>query len=205
MEVLKFNEKELTAEEKEAAVKEIKKVCVKCTSCNLSKDRTNVVFSDGKASAPIMLIGEAPGAEEDASGTPFVGRAGRLLNELLAECGLSRQEDMYICNTVKCRPPGNRVPTDEEKKTCEPFLNAQINIVRPKVIILCGATAAKSFLGDNLKISQIRGKWFTILNGIKTTVIFHPSYLLRNHSLEKNSPRWLTKQDLLAIKEAISK
>lgn len=204
MEFLKFNEKELNPEIKEIAIKEVKKVCFQCKSCNLSKGRTNVVFSDRQAKAKIMLIGEAPGAEEDASGIPFVGRAGRLLNELLEECGISRKDDMYICNTVKCRPPENRVPTDEEKQTCAQYLNAQINIVRPKVIILCGATAAKSFIDDDFKISQMRGKWFTILGGIKTTVIFHPSYLLRNHSLEKNSPRWLTKQDLLAIKEAIS-
>lgn len=205
MEVIKFNEKELLQEEKEAAIEKIKKACLKCTKCNLSKGRTNVVFSDGKTNAPIMLIGEAPGAEEDASGIPFVGRAGKLLNTLLEDCGISRKDEMYICNTVKCRPPENRVPTDVEKKTCWPYLETQINIIRPKVIILCGATAAKSFLGKDLKISQIRGKWFDIIDGIKTTVIFHPSYLLRNHSLEKNSPRWLTKQDLSAVKDIISK
>ena len=203
MNYLKYNEKELTPEIKEASINEVKKVCIQCTSCALSKTRTTVVFCDGMANAPIMLIGEAPGAEEDASGLPFVGRAGRLLNELLEECGISRKNDMYICNTVKCRPPENRVPSDEEKQTCEQYLNAQINIVRPKVIILCGATAAKSFIKEDFKISQLRGKWFEILDGIKTVVIFHPSYLLRNHSLEKNSPRWLTKQDLIAIKNQV--
>lgn len=202
MQYLKFNEEAMTGDMKEASVKEIKKVCLQCKDCGLYKTRTNVVFSDGMASAPIMLIGEAPGAEEDASGIPFVGKAGRLLNELLEESGISRKENMYICNTLKCRPPENRVPTDEEKELCEQYLNAQINIVRPKVIVLCGSTAAKSFIKDDIRISQIRGKWFNILDNIKTTVIFHPSYLLRNHSLEENSPRSLTKKDLLAIKKA---
>ncbi len=204
MQYLNFDEKELTPKIKEKAIFEVKKVCEQCFNCELSKTRTNVVFSDGKADAPIMFIGEAPGAEEDASGTPFVGRAGRLLNDILDECGISRTNDLYICNTVKCRPPENRVPTEEEKKICEQYLAAQINIVRPKVIILCGATAAKSFLGDKLKISQIRGQWFKIMNEIDATVIFHPSYLLRNHSMEKDSPRWLTKKDLLAVKEAVN-
>lgn len=204
MQYLNFNEKELTPEIKEKSIQEVKKVCEQCTMCNLSETRTTVVFSDGKAQSPIMLIGEAPGAEEDASGLPFVGRAGRLLNDILKECGISRKEDVYICNTVKCRPPENRLPTNEEKQMCSHYLMAQINIVRPKVIILCGATAAKSFLGDKLKISEIRGQWFKVLNNINSMVIFHPSYLLRNHSLEENSPRWLTKQDLLTIKDAIT-
>ena len=205
MKYLNFNENQLDKDLKEKTIKEVRNVCEQCLSCELGKTRTNIVFSDGKASAPIMLIGEAPGAEEDASGIPFVGRAGRLLNELLKQCGISREEDVYVCNTVKCRPPENRVPTNEEKQTCEQYLMAQINIVRPKVIILCGATSAKSFLGDNLKISQIRGKWYKLFDKIDTMVIFHPSYLLRNHSIEENSPRWLTKNDLLAIKEVISK
>ena len=203
MEYLNFNEKELTTEIKEKSLLEVKKVCDQCFNCDLSKTRNNIVFSDGKASARIMLIGEAPGADEDASGTPFVGRAGRLLNDLLKECEISRENDLYICNTIKCRPPENRLPTNEEKQICEQYLSAQINIVRPKVVILCGATSAKSFLGDKNKISQIRGQWFKILENIDATVIFHPSYLLRNHSIEKNSPRWLTKQDLLAVKDAI--
>lgn len=205
MNYLNFNDKELDDNLKEKAIKEVKQVCEKCTSCELSKKRTNVVFSDGKSNAPIMLIGEAPGADEDATGTPFVGRAGKLLSQLIEETGLSRENDFYICNTVKCRPPENRVPTDEEKNICEQFLNAQINIVRPKLIVLCGATSAKSFLGEDIKITQIRGKWFKVLGKIDATVIFHPSYLLRNHSEEENSPRWLTKQDLKTIKEFVFK
>lgn len=191
-------------DKKEESIQKIKKACEQCTLCDLSKTRTHVVFSDGKTSAPIMLIGEAPGAEEDASGVPFVGRAGKLLNSILDECEISRKEQLYICNTIKCRPPENRLPTNEEKQLCSQYLMSQINIIKPKVIILCGATAAKSFLGNKIKISQIRGKWYKILNDINAMVIFHPSYLLRNHSQEENSPRWLTKQDLFTIKESIS-
>lgn len=205
MRLLKFNETELTPDIKESSINEVKNVCLQCVSCDLSKTRNHVVFSDGKSYAPIMLIGEAPGADEDASGIPFVGRAGRLLNDLLKETGINRENDLYICNTVKCRPPENRVPTDEEKQICSHYLMAQINIVRPKIIVLCGATAAKSFLGKDLKISEIRGQWFKVLNEIPATVIFHPSYLLRNHSLDEGSPRCVTKQDLVKIKEYISK
>ena len=205
MNYLKFNEAELDDELKEKSVNEVKRVCLGCKSCDLSLKRTNVVFSDGKASAPIMLIGEAPGADEDASGVPFVGKAGKLLTSLISDVGLSRENDFYICNTVKCRPPENRVPTDEEKNICERFLGAQINIVRPKVIVLCGSTSAKSFLGNDIKITQIRGKWFKLFNTLDAIVIFHPSYLLRNRSEEENSPIWLTKQDLIAVKNFIQK
>lgn len=203
MNCLNFNEKELDNDLKEKAIKEVRQVCLGCKSCELSKGRTNVVFSDGKAYAPIMLIGEAPGADEDATGIPFVGKAGKLLSALINEVGLSREEDFYICNTVKCRPPENRVPSDEEKKICEQFLSAQINIVRPKVIVLCGSTSAKSFLGNDIKITQIRGKWFKILGNYDAIVIFHPSYLLRNRSEAENSPIWQTKQDLIAVKNFI--
>lgn len=205
MNYLNFNEDELTPELRELSLLEVRNVCLGCYNCDLAKTRTNVVFSDGNASAPVMLIGEAPGADEDASGVPFVGRAGKLLNQLMEECGINRDTDLYVCNTVKCRPPENREPKQEEKMACKKYLEAQINIVRPKLIVLCGATAAKNFLGDDIKISQIRGNKYMILNQIPATAIFHPSYLLRNHSEEVNSPRWLTKKDLRAIKAYIDK
>ncbi len=189
---------------KEEELNKLKKECVNCKKCTLSEKRNNIVFSDGNENAKILLIGEAPGAEEDLSGIPFVGRAGKLLTKLIEECGFSRKNDFYICNTVKCRPPENRIPTDEEKKLCENYLLSQIKIVNPKVIVLCGATSAKSFLGNKIKISQIRGNWYKLFDNIDTTVIFHPSYLLRNHSEEEGSPRWLTKQDLMKIKDFIS-
>lgn len=189
---------------KQDELKELKQKCEKCYNCALGRTRNNIVFSDGSPEAKILLIGEAPGADEDATGIPFVGRAGKLLTNLIEESGLSRQNDFYICNTVKCRPPENRVPADEEKKICEQFLLSQIKIVNPKLIVLCGATSAKSFLGNKIKISRIRGQWFKLFDNIDTTVIFHPSYLLRNHSDKEGSPRWLTKQDLLKIKNFIS-
>lgn len=203
MNYLNFNEKELTAELKEAALLEVRNVCSQCKNCGLHKTRTNTVFADGAGYAPVMLIGEAPGADEDVSGIPFVGRAGKLLSQLIEEAGISRDNDLYICNTVKCRPPENREPLPEEKEACAHYLEAQINIVRPKLIILCGATAASSFLGKGLKISQIRGNKYMLFDKIPATVIFHPSYLLRNHSEEINSPRWLTKKDLSAVKKFI--
>ena len=189
---------------KEDELNILKSECNNCYKCSLGKTRTNIVFSDGSPNAKILLIGEAPGADEDATGTPFVGRAGKLLTKLIEDCGMSRKEEFYICNTVKCRPPENRVPTDEEKELCQNYLFKQIKAVKPKVIVLCGATSAKSFLGNKIKISQIRGQWFKILDNIDATVIFHPSYLLRNHSEVEGSPRWLTKQDLFKIKDFIS-
>jgi uracil-DNA glycosylase len=182
----------------------IKEECLNCYKCELGKTRKNIVFSDGSENAKIVLIGEAPGADEDATGTPFVGRAGKFLTKLMEECGFDRNKDFYICNTIKCRPPENRVPTDEEKAQCEKYLLEQIKIINPKVIVLCGATSAKSFLGKKIKISQIRGQWFKIFDGIDATVILHPSFLLRKHSEEEGSPRWLTKEDLKKIKEFIS-
>ena len=191
--------------EKEIELERLREECTRCQKCELGKTRNNIVFSDGSAEAKIMLIGEAPGADEDKTGIPFVGRAGKLLTKLIEESNLSRKNDFYIANTVKCRPPENRVQKDEEKKECEKYLLEQIKIIQPKVIVLCGATSAKSFLGDKIKISQIRGQWFKILDNIDATVIFHPSFLLRNHSEEEGSPRWLTKDDLKKIKEFISK
>ena len=190
--------------DKKLALKNIKNECENCYKCELGKTRKNIVFSDGNANAKILLIGEAPGADEDATGLPFVGRAGKYLTSLIEQVGLSRENDFYICNTVKCRPPENRVPTDEEKQLCENYLLEQIKIVQPKIIVLCGATSAKSLLGKKIKISEIRGKWFKLFDNIDATVILHPSFLLRKHSEENDSPRGLTRQDLTKIKEFIN-
>lgn len=175
-----------------------------CTKCPLHCTRTNVVISDGSVSADIMLIGEAPGADEDKTGIPFVGRAGKLLNEFLIKAGLDRKKDLYIANTVKCRPPENRKPTKEEKIACEDNLKKQIDMVKPKVIILCGATAMESFIKDKkLTISKARGQVFD-LNGIKLVPIFHPSYLLRQHSMQKGAPRDLMLEDLKMVKALVN-
>ncbi len=187
----------------------VEKKCQSCKSCALGATRTNLVFSDGNAeTAKIVLIGEAPGETEDLEGTPFVGRAGQLLNDFLAEAGISREEDLYIINTVKCRPPENRVPTDLEKACCSKFLKAQIDIIKPQAIVLCGATALKSFveLDKKTTISKVRGQWMTVtVDGVdyRAMTIFHPSYLLRNHSMEEGSPRRLMQQDLAEIRNQI--
>ncbi len=187
----------------------VRNKCEKCNGCGLAKTRNNVVFSDGNPStAKIVLIGEAPGETEDELGRPFVGRAGQLLNEFLANAGISRDEDLYIINTVKCRPPQNRVPSDEEKSACRKFLEAQIDIINPRAIILCGATALKSFVNLDKKqtISKVRGQWMNItVDGkeYRAMTIFHPSYLLRNHSMEDGSPRRLMQEDLANIKSEI--
>ena len=176
-----------------------------CTKCPLHCTRTNVVISDGSVSADIMLIGEAPGAAEDKTGIPFVGRAGKLLNEFLIKAGLDRKNDLYIANTVKCRPPENRKPTKEEKAACEKFLKGQIEALKPSVIVLCGATAAESFFDKKFQITKIRGEIFDNVKGfegIKFIPILHPSYLLRQHSTQEGSPRDLTLKDLIMIKKA---
>ena len=183
--------------------------CKNCMACELGKTRTNMVFSDGNPeTARIVLIGEAPGEMEDECGRPFVGRAGRLLNDFLAEAGISRVSDLYIVNTVKCRPPENRVPTLEEQSACRKFLEAQIDIVKPDAIILCGATALKTFVETDRKttISKLRGQWLTInVDGVdyRAITIFHPSYLLRNGSMAEGSPRRLMQQDLAEIKNTV--
>ncbi len=182
----------------------IKKEAQQCKSCPLYATRNNIVFSDGSPNAKILLIGEAPGADEDKLGKPFVGRAGKLLNEFLIKAGLERQKDLYIANTLKCRPPENRKPQKEEKAACEKFLHAQIKTINPKVIVLCGATAMESFLDKKLKISKVRGQIFENVEGyegIKFIPILHPSYLLRQHSLDEGSPRDLTLKDLIMIKK----
>ena len=183
----------------------VREKCENCHDCILGNTRNNVVFSDGNPeTARVVLIGEAPGETEDETGTPFVGRAGKLLNDFLAEAGISRQDDLYIINTVKCRPPENRVPTEVEKSLCEKYMTAQIDIMNPKAIVFCGATSLKSFWDDKkVQISKVRGKWFDVTINGKTypaMAIFHPSYLLRNHSMDEGSPRRLMQQDLAEIK-----
>ncbi|GBF23400.1 DNA polymerase bacteriophage-type [Candidatus Gastranaerophilus sp. (ex Termes propinquus)] len=174
-----------------------------CEKCALSKGRNNVVLCDGDETAKIMLIGEAPGKEEDAQGKPFVGRAGKLLDELLKTAGVDRQSDLYICNIVKCRPPDNRKPEREEKEACRPYLISQIKLVKPRVIILCGAVAMESFIKEKTTITKARGRVFENpeFKGVKFVPVFHPSYLLRNHSTENGSPRDLTKKDLMFVKQ----
>lgn len=191
---------------------QIKEIAGTCTKCELSKTRQKVVFGDGPVPCDLMLIGEGPGADEDEQGLPFVGRAGQLLSKILESVQIDRKKDIYIANIVKCRPPNNRAPLPEETSACYPYLEAQINLIKPKIIILAGAPATKVVLKNETPISQIRGKWFTLEKSGKGQVteeeiavipIFHPSYLLRNPSKEKGSPKWLTWQDMIEIKNAL--
>lgn len=181
-------------------LEKVKQDCLNCQKCPLAKTRTNVVFSDGKPNSNIVLIGEAPGANEDLQGKPFVGRAGQLLDKIFESVGLSREKDIYICNTLKCRPPENRDPLPSEKEACRNYLDAQLNILKPKIILLCGRVALTSFLPNVASISKVRGKWFDGPNGSKMMPIFHPSYLLRNPIARPGSPKALMWEDIKEIK-----
>lgn len=185
-------------------LEKVREKCLSCAKCSLCKTRTNTVFSAGIPNHKLMLIGEAPGYYEDQQGEPFVGKAGQLLDKIFASVGLSRQKDVYICNTIKCRPPENRDPLPEEKEACKEFLDAQIDILKPRIILLCGRVAVQSILKTNQGITRIRGKWFEGPNMSKMMPIFHPSYLLRNDSREKGSPKWLMWQDIQEIKRVYS-
>ena len=174
--------------------------CSVCRLCPLAQGRQQVVVSRGNPLARLMLIGEAPGAQEDELGQPFVGRSGQLLDQLLAAAGLDSNLDAYICNGVKCRPPGNRKPTAQELAACRPFLLEQIALVQPQVLVLVGATALRAVLGLKGPMSELRGRWQS-LGGHACMPIFHPAYLLRNGSSQPGRPRDLTRLDLVAVRE----
>ena len=182
----------------------IKMKCLSCNKCSLAQTRTNIVFSGGIPNHKLMLIGEAPGYYEDQKGEPFVGKAGQLLDRIFASVGLSRQKDVYICNTLKCRPPNNRDPLPDEKLACKEYLDSQIEILKPRIILLCGRVAVSSLLSTTQGITKLRGKWFEGPYMSKMMPIFHPSYLLRNDSREKGSPKWLMWQDIKEIKRVYS-
>jgi DNA polymerase len=162
----------------------LERTVLSCTRCALHKTRTQAVFGVGNRQAQWMVIGEAPGADEDRQGEPFVGRAGQLLNQMLKAIGLAREE-VYITNIVKCRPPGNRDPLPEEAATCEPYLKRQIELVKPKIILAVGRIAAQNLLKTDIKIGALRGKRHVFPGTeIPLVVTYHPAYLLRS-PLEK--------------------
>ena len=179
----------------------IKNKCSTCEKCGLCKSRTQTVFSAGVPNSKLMLIGEAPGFYEDKQGEPFVGKAGQLLDKILECVGFSRKENIYICNTIKCRPPENRDPLPEEKAACREYLDKQIEILKPRIILLCGKVAVNSMMETTLGITRLRGKWYEGPNFSKMMPIFHPSYLLRNESREKGSPKWLMWQDIQEVRK----
>jgi uracil-DNA glycosylase family 4 len=185
-----------------ASLRERASVCVKCQ--HLAETRTQVVYGVGNPEAELMFIGEAPGADEDAAGEPFVGRAGQLLTKMIQAMGLERSQ-VYIANVLKCRPDmpkgssGNRKPTPDEMKTCLPYLTAQIDIIKPRVMVGLGATAVEGLLGAKAPISKLRGN-FMEFRGIPLMPTFHPAYLLRNPTLVEKRKVW---EDMLKVMEKL--
>jgi DNA polymerase len=185
-----------------AALRERAMVCVKCE--HLASSRKNVVFGVGNIEAKLMFVGEAPGADEDAQGEPFVGRAGELLTKIIQAMGLQRS-DVYIANILKCRPDtpgqssGNRKPTPEEMATCVPYLHEQIDIIQPRVLVGLGATAIEGLLGKTLGIMKLRGNWQTY-RGTPLMPTFHPAYLLRNQAMSEKRKVW---EDMLSVMEKL--
>ena len=176
--------------------------CHACERCTLAKTRTHVVISRGNPKANIMIIGEGPGQTEDETGLPFVGRAGQLLEKILASVKLDPEKDVYICNIVKCRPPNNRTPTQEESEACKPYVLEQIRLVEPKIILLTGATAVRGITGIKKGITKLRGEWLTWENYLCMPIL-HPAYLLRNPSKAVGSPKWLMWQDIQLIRKKL--
>ncbi len=180
-----LNESPETTEQKSEALCRLAEVVAGCRRCSaLADTRNQTVFGVGHADAQIMFIGEAPGADEDRLGEPFVGRAGQLLNRIIEACGLKREE-LYICNILRCRPPGNRNPLPQEAANCREFLDAQIRIVQPEYIVCWGTVAARNLLNEKRPIGRLRGS-FHDYEGIPVLCTYHPSYLLRNPSAKKD-------------------
>lgn len=178
-----------------AAMEALAQQVAQCTRCaELARTRTQTVCGDGNPCTRLVFMGEAPGADEDRKGLPFVGAAGQLLDKIIAACGLRRQ-DVYILNTLKCRPPGNRTPLPEEAANCRPFLDAQLEIIRPEFICCLGAVAAQNLLATDVSIGRLRGRLHDY-KGIKVVCTYHPAYLLRNPSAKRQT--WDDMQMLMA-------
>jgi DNA polymerase len=167
-----------------------------CTRCRLAEGRNKVVFGSGNPDADLMFIGEGPGAEEDRQGLPFVGAAGELLTRIIQAIEMTR-EQVYIANIVKCRPPGNRDPQPDEAAACRGYLERQIALVRPRVLVALGRIAAQALLGNDLPIGRMRGQWYEV-RGIPTMVTYHPAALLRNPALKR--PTW---EDLQQVRDRL--
>jgi len=164
----------------------LKNEILHCTKCGLSQSRNKVIFGEGNQNAKIFLIGEAPGRDEDIIGRPFIGKSGQLLDKILEACGFNREEHVFISNIIRCRPPGNRIPSEQEAKTCMPYLFRQINLVNPEILVLLGSTALKYMFGQDKKITRIHGTWLNWNNRLAMPV-YHPAALLRNPSLKRDA------------------
>ncbi len=177
----------LTQAERTEKLAVLQQSIVNCTRCRLHEQRTQTVFARGTGSSGLCFIGEGPGADEDAQGFPFVGKAGQLLDKMISAMGLSR-DDVYVCNIVKCRPPNNRKPAPDEMATCQPYLERQLELLQPEVMVALGATAVEGLLGITEGITRMRGKWKLYRGSIPVMPTFHPAYLLRNPSAKH--PVW---------------
>ena len=184
-------------EERRARLTEVETESRDCTLCDLSQGRQKVVFGSGDPNADLMFIGEGPGAEEDRQGLPFVGRAGELLTKIIQAIGLERDQ-VYIANIVKCRPPGNRDPKPEEVAACRRYLELQIDLIEPKIIVLLGRVAAQTLLGTDLTLGRMRDEWHRV-RGIETRVTYHPAALLRNASFKR--PTW---DDMQVVRDRLA-
>ena len=185
-----------------AELEKIAEEVSKCHKCGLGSSRTNAVPGEGNPNARIVFVGEGPGADEDAQGRPFVGRAGQLLDKIIAAMGLKRS-DVFICNVLKCRPPDNRDPRPEEIISCMPYLQRQIEMINPEIIVALGAHAARSLLNNNMSIGQLRGRFHEYCTGIdrppiKLMPTYHPAYLLRNYSDDNRKRVWDDMKKVLA-------
>jgi len=183
-------------------------VCNACHKCDLHLTRTNVVVGHGPVPSDIMVIGEGPGEKEDLEGKPFIGKSGKLLTKLFESAGINRDTDVFIANTVKCRPPKNRNPLLSEIEQCKPYLIRQIQLVKPKILILLGAPSLKTILKSKETITHMRGEWVSVdvdymKEPLYVMAMFHPSYLLRFASQKEGSPRWLTWHDMKEVKDVL--
>ena len=184
-------------------INSLKKSCISCHECELSATRTNVVFGRGNINSSLLVIGEAPGEQEDLQGYAFIGRAGKMLDKMFELVDIDTNKDCFISNIVKCRPPNNRKPKASEISSCFHWLEKQVELMNPKVVVLAGSTAVQSYLQIKDPISKLRGSWIE-KDGRKIMPIFHPSYLLRNPSQDVGKPKWQTLNDLKAVKKEIN-
>jgi DNA polymerase len=172
-----------------------------CTHCALSATRTQTVFSRGNPDAALCFVGEAPGADEDEQGLPFVGRAGQLLDRMIAAMGLSPEKDVYVCNILKCRPPGNRRPEPDEMATCIPYLHEQLALIEPRVVVALGNTAVGALLDTKMGITKVRGQWKLYRGRTLVMPTYHPSYLLRPSPQQGEAKRQAWEDLQLVMKE----
>jgi DNA polymerase len=175
----------MSKKQRDALEKDARGRVAACKVCALHKQRSQTVYGTGSLQARIVFVGEAPGAEEDRTGVPFVGRAGQLLTKMIESIGFTRDE-VYICNTVKCRPPDNRDPTPEEKTACRPFLEEQLKILRPQILVGLGAHAAGYLTGLQTSLGKMRSRWHEF-EGVPTMVTYHPAFLLRSPGMKKQA------------------